>query len=266
MENRIYYFTGTGNSLYVARTLSSSLQFPDPTRIVRNDKGPTADESPVGVLGVVTPVYMYRLPHRVADFLSSAPAAAYCFLVAVHGGEPGGVFTEARRLRAATGRSLDAGYSVTVTGNYLPYGEALSGDDLERRLDAVDTKTAEIAEAVRSRLSHFDEESPFFARKVWPGPLYALGHRNIRRMDRQFTVDDNCNGCGTCVSVCPVENVSLEADRPLWHGRCEQCFGCINLCPQSAIQYRDKTIGLRRYRNPRVSLRDLRNGNVTGRT
>ena len=43
---------------------------------------------------------------------------------------------------------------------------------------------------------------------------------------------------GTCVEICPVENITLSKRRPVWHNQCINCFACYNLCPWRAIQVR----------------------------
>ncbi|MFC2099562.1 EFR1 family ferrodoxin [Candidatus Bipolaricaulota bacterium] len=74
-----------------------------------------------------------------------------------------------------------------------------------------------------------------------------------RERDGKFTVSDACVSCGTCVRVCPVDNIELSADRPVWKHHCEQCFACIHFCPECAIQLRGgKTQGRRRYHHPKI--------------
>ena len=67
-----------------------------------------------------------------------------------------------------------------------------------------------------------------------------------------------CNGCGTCVEVCPVENISLETGTPEWLNNCVQCMACIQWCPEEAIQYGDKTSDRLRYHNPEISMEDIK--------
>ena len=76
-------------------------------------------------------------------------------------------------------------------------------------------------------------------------------------MDKGFRVDETCNGCGVCKTVCPCGNIAWEAERPVWQHRCEQCLACIQWCPREAIQYGRKTPGYARYHHPEIRLRDL---------
>jgi ferredoxin len=48
-------------------------------------------------------------------------------------------------------------------------------------------------------------------------------------------IDDDCNGCGLCIQICPMHNFRLENKIIIPEGNCTLCFRCINKCPQKAI-------------------------------
>ncbi|MDE6203662.1 MAG: 4Fe-4S binding protein, partial [Lachnospiraceae bacterium] len=50
------------------------------------------------------------------------------------------------------------------------------------------------------------------------------------KIDRQ-----KCIGCGKCVGLCPMNNLSIDRDL-VWAGdQCTMCYRCINTCPKQAI-------------------------------
>ncbi len=56
------------------------------------------------------------------------------------------------------------------------------------------------------------------------------------------TVDKKkCNGCGTCVSICPVSVFDLKAGKsvPTRMTDCIACRSCEINCPQKAIVVKD---------------------------
>ncbi len=79
----------------------------------------------------------------------------------------------------------------------------------------------------------------------------------IPKMDREFWVDEKCNGCAICEKACPVSNIVMAAEKPTWLHQCEQCLACIQWCPKEAIQYGKKTPNYERYHHPEITLKDI---------
>jgi len=76
-------------------------------------------------------------------------------------------------------------------------------------------------------------------------------------MDKNYWVDEKCNGCKICEQICPVDNIKMEAGKPKWLGHCEQCMSCIQYCPQESIQYGKNTPKRKRYKNPRINISEM---------
>jgi len=254
---RIYYFTGTGNSLAVARMVAAKLGTEDAPELVPIASVTEEQEIPSEPMGLIFPIYMHRPPHIVMRFIERITTSPYVFMVAVNGGDVGRAFSTVSRLLRKRGVTLSAGFSVTMPSNYLPFGEAAPEEERKEVYRNASEKADEIVSVVSSRGSHFDKQANIFAALIHPGLMYAMGYNFINTLDRSFTADEDCNGCGICVRVCPVGNVRLEDGTPVWSGNCEQCFACIQFCPQTAIQYGDKTKGLRRYHHPDVTVADI---------
>ncbi|WP_274600542.1 EFR1 family ferrodoxin [Clostridium beijerinckii] len=81
--------------------------------------------------------------------------------------------------------------------------------------------------------------------------------KNLHLRDKDFWVDDNCNGCRLCEKICPVNNIQFNINKPICKHKCEQCAACIQYCPKEAIQWKTKTKKRRRYRNPNISINEL---------
>jgi ferredoxin len=88
-----------------------------------------------------------------------------------------------------------------------------------------------------------------------PTKLSFIESRQL--MDRALRADEDCNGCGICSRICPVNNIEMIGERPVWQHRCEQCFACLHWCPLEAVQFGSATAGGRRYHHPRVTLAEM---------
>lgn len=250
MQTRIYYFSGTGNSLHVARMLAKGLGEAEVAAIPQAIRQPPAQ--PVERIGFVFPVYMWGMPLIVERFCRQfqASSAAYCFGVVTCGGSAGGTLAQLERTLACCGLSLAFGAVVQMPGNYTPlYGappEAAQRKLFEKadvRLDAI------LAEIRGGRKGQVDRGS-WFGRTVMSGFVYRIGARHLAAGDVKFFADEKCNGCGLCAKVCPVGNIALQNGRPAWQHHCEQCMACLQWCPQVAIQFGPRTAGRRRYHHP----------------
>lgn len=49
---------------------------------------------------------------------------------------------------------------------------------------------------------------------------------------------ETCNGCGACLSVCPVEALSVQTKAKITESRCINCRMCLTACPVKAITCR----------------------------
>lgn len=54
--------------------------------------------------------------------------------------------------------------------------------------------------------------------------------------------EEKCVGCGKCVSICPMKNLSMEKNIVKSAGKCTMCYHCINICPRQAITLLGKRV------------------------
>lgn len=239
----IYYFSGTGNSLTVARRLADLLGEQMEAMTSAND---VADKQ----IGLVFPVYAWGLPRAVEDFIAqrlTLPSApdAYTYIVMTCGDDMGYADRVAGKLLLQAGRRLDAAFSVMMPNTYV----CLPGFDVDaeqlaaRKLSQTMEKLPEIANIIRYRQSATD---------VWRGPMPWLKTYVIRPLfdrllitDRYFHTEGTlCTSCGKCLRACPMGNMQKGEDgRPGWKGRCTGCLACYHACPAHAIRFGRMTDG-----------------------
>ena len=62
-----------------------------------------------------------------------------------------------------------------------------------------------------------------------------------------FHYTDKCISCGKCVTLCPLNNINLKNQKPVWGNNCTHCMACICGCPTQAIEYKNSTQNKGRY-------------------
>ncbi len=255
----IYWFSGTGNSLAVARDIARGVGGANLVPIAAHRERPVKVD---GTVGIVCPVYFYGLPLVVRDFLRQLDAgqADYVFVALTSGGFPGNAPAQARTLLRRAGRAPDAIFSVPAPGNYIAMYDVPSGDARQRSVSEAQAAVQQAAASARSR-ARVSVRPPLAARAT--NALFAATFgrwfaATCRRQDRKFEVTDACTKCGACIRACPVANIEPVDGHPRWCGRCEQCFACIHWCPVAAIQIRGRATAKRgRYHHPGVTLDDI---------
>ena len=123
MANVIYYYTGTGNSLWAARTLGRAIGGAElisiPSCRKKNRTIP-----PSSTVGLVFPVHIWGLPRTVRSFLGTVAESKpeYCYAVAVNAGQVSGTLVQLKRELEAKGTSLASGFKLVMPSNYIPWG------------------------------------------------------------------------------------------------------------------------------------------------
>ena len=118
MSTSIYYFTGTGNSLHVARTIAEQLGESKVINILRqNGQGMIEDKS--DTVGIVFPVFYMNMPVIVQDFVKKLrpDPNAYVFGIATCGGQSGNSIPMLDKLLQANGVRLSAGFTLKMVDN-----------------------------------------------------------------------------------------------------------------------------------------------------
>lgn len=228
----ILYFSGTGNSAWVAQGLAEATG----DRAV-NVTGP----GPVSVpdvaseerVGLVFPIYAWGAPEPVLALAArlDPPESAFAFAVCTYGSEAGNALD-------ALGRAfrLDGAYGIPMPNNYV------MGSELESRAVALE-KLSRARESIRAIAE--DVLSRRGGRRVDAGSLAGLKSGVVNRAFNKFgrgtasfAVTSACDGCGLCARRCPAGAIKMDGGRPVWSSpSCLMCSRCINGCPRSAIQY-----------------------------
>ena len=255
----IFYFTGTGNSLWVAKALSEAFGEPlisiaDELR--KEEKDLAYPVHPDERILFVYPVHSWGPAIPVTRFISRLTLGGYAgqpvYSVSTCGDECG--YTD-RLIGKALGKrtiSLTAAYSVIMPNNYilLPGFNVDSKEVEERKLQDAPARVAGIIEAIREHRQdalHQTGRMPGL-KSYWIHPLFA----HLAIGSNSFRVTDACISCGLCERICPTGTISMREGKPVWSNTCVQCVACIHRCPVRAIEYGKGMLVKGRYHHPEI--------------
>jgi ferredoxin len=259
MGRAIYYYSGTGNSLWTARTLAQELGDTELRSMAQVEGKQIVTED---VVGFVFPVHMWGVPRAVIDCLKKITLKpnTYCFALAVNAGQVSRTLIQLNQLLHGYGVKLGSGFDMVMPSNYIPWGGPCESEEQQKLFRAAQTKIKNIcAPAITALETRPVEKGPMWQRIVFTW-LYHLSFSKIPAMDKGFWVDDKCNGCTICEKVCPSHNIKMQAQKPQWSHKCDQCLACIQWCPQKSIQSGKKTPGFERYHHPDIKIADIMSG------
>ena len=253
MSTNIYYFSGTGNSLKIAKDLNNNLQDSKIIRICEANKELTSDIFSEKI-GFIFPVYYRGLPHMVESFIKNLEVnpKTYFFAIANFGSYAALTFQQIDKLLMYKGTTLSANFSIAMPGNmwfmYYPH----SKEDFTNRINDQNAKTVNIAKNIRNNIK---TEIVFVKDSVSEEKMYL--DFNPNDTVENFWTDCKCTGCGICSKVCPAKNIEIINNKPLWKNHCEQCLACLHWCPTEAIQYKNDSLNKKRYHNPFINVQEL---------
>ncbi len=285
MAIEIYYFSGTGNSLAVAREIGSQIggKVISISSLISKKRADTSDK-----IGIVFPAYMAQLngvPLIVEDFVKKIQdiRKKSIFAVCTCGGREDynalpAVKNLGKYVKKAGGR-LHSEFIVRMPMNNCDYG--FIPFPVEKDPETIINTSKTVINDICCRIRAGKREKNRSLKTVlnfFMKPLYAMlcglyiaeiakyskvqkatraNYRELlHKTDRSITVNEKCDGCGICAIVCPAKNIRIQNKMPVWQGRCETCLACMEWCPKKAVQHFWRKPGVY-YRHPSVKVKDM---------
>jgi ferredoxin len=264
MNTGIYFYSGTGNSLRIARCLKERLADAEIIPVIPLLKNkliiPEAE-----TVGIIFPVQSFSYPWVAAEFIRKLDLSRVDYIFAISSSHCFyKLFRDLEKFLPNNGK-FDAYYAIEMPQNYIPIFTPPSSERIKEEDKRMEEILDSAAKTITKKETHRPKDSPlWFPMSNLIFPLFTAFFRNYRLPDmgRSFYSNDKCNGCGICEKVCLADRIEMVNGHPHWINeiKCTYCFACLHLCPVQAVQIKGRNTEKKsRYHHPTVTVQDIIN-------
>ena len=249
------YFSGTGNSKYIAELFSQTMGAA--CYSIEENRDFTHLIAEEGTIAFCYPVYCSRVPRIMSEFtakyqkpLENKKVIILCTQM-MFSGDGARAFTD----------SFPRGFLNVIFAEHITMPNNIC--NIAVLPLAKENKARECVLRARQKVQDICDEikaGKIRKRGFNPGSR-ALGliqgvfYPPFKRTSLgRIWIDGDCDLCLLCVSACPMANFQLENGELSTKGNCMACCRCINLCPKKAIAVYLRTKVKKQYRGVDVIL------------
>lgn len=247
----VLYFSGTGNSLYIARKIAEALDerlISIAELVVKGVK--ELKIMPGESIGFVYPVIACAPPDVVTDFIKQTVFQGheghYIYSVFNCAGSPEYTSRIMKETCEKVHMEMKGYYSVLMPGNYITQKKHLPKEKVYQYLNNCDEAVDQIIKGIQAKMSNYKKEKHSF--------LLSYGLHKLAVLERteKFVFGEECVKCGKCVAICSMEAITMnKGEKPIRDmKKCAFCLGCVNVCPTRALNVGNKTQDNPQYINP----------------
>lgn len=244
------YFSGTGNSEYIARQFShkmnvachsieEKLDFQD---LIKNNK----------TIAFSYPVYGSCVPRSMREFVAKNQTAfknktiiIFCTQMVFSGDGAKALY-----------RLLPSKGVFVVYAEHFKMPNNISNFWLFPIREKERMCKLQIADK-KIEIACLNIKQGIVKRRGWGALSHLLGFiQNLSwpRIEKSkcgsFRAGTECNRCGLCVQICPTQNLAMGQDRIDHKNNCMLCYRCVNQCPQKAISVLLSAKPTKQYKGP----------------
>jgi len=245
----ILYFSGTGNSRYIAELLAEKTKdnILSLNQLIKHNKNEITSDKP---WVFICPTYAWRPPKVVFDFIKNSAfiGSKKVYFLLTCGVNTLNSIHYIRKCCEEKKWELLGFLEFIMPDNYIVLsGGKYSNEKIKEQLVLAEEKINQFADTIS-----FGNSLPVFRKnggiigKLVSGPINHLFYRFL--IDgKGFYATSACVECKKCVAICPLNNIEMDSNKPYWNNNCTHCMACIGHCPTGAIEYKNRTQGKERY-------------------
>jgi flavodoxin/ferredoxin len=244
MKAIVVYFSQTGSTRKIAEAIQRGiLEESCSCEVVALRHFDPVKLSDYDLVGLGTPVFYYREPFHVGDFILTLPPGngQHVFMFCTHGAVVGNTFPSMAEKFAARGYTVVGDFDcyADVSLQYGPKPYWTDGHPDEIDLEAAQNFGRTIVKQNYS-IKEGGEAVPQYRRvtdEFWCAYEELLDPEFLKSIFPRLRINmEKCSHCNKCADLCPVGGIDVEADPPRIQDPCICCFYCEKICPEYAIE------------------------------
>lgn len=247
MNGALCYFSGTGNTKWIANKISDYFKENDYNidffNIEYKEDFDLENINKYDFLIIGTPVYAGMEPRIVSNFLKKLPKGnnKKCIIYSTQGSNKASAAENISRIINKKGYDVFIQSSIKMTNNYyFAMGKKPTNEYITSTLKEAEVKCKNIVDGFIKGDKLIENTNSF---KLGVSKVLSKGFIKILpKLSKNMISKNDCDKCGLCVRNCPRGNITMENGRAVFHSKCMLCLRCIYLCPKNAITYKNKKI------------------------
>jgi ferredoxin len=245
------FFSATGNNLYLAKRIGG--EYYSIPKLLKEGQFEFEDDK----IGIVFPIYQLGIPSIVEEFLKKVKIKSnYVYGVISYGKFSGSAVSQLLEIGKKNGIEFSYIKTIIMVDNYLPVFDMKKQIENEPKKN-VEKNLAKIVQEINAQTKNIPQDSII---KKFITKCYRAFVDNSMIFDKNFRIEETCNGCSICTKVCPVDNIELINKKPVYKGKCIKCLACTHHCPNNAIRLKGEK-SKARFINQNVTLKEIINAN-----
>lgn len=233
----IHYFSGTGNTYHLVKTLKDNLinrGYEVSLLNIEKDKVKNLINYKLHIF--CFPIYGFGTPSIVLRYINGlSTIKSKAAILCTSAGAEGQALSHCKHLLRKKGFDVFFTDMITYTYNWTQIINPPTKDEEANLFKAAEVKISEVVKCVINYKTNFLKRNIIYLTLAW---IFFVGFSKVGRrvLGKSYIADSSCINCGKCEKLCPSQVIQINNGRPYWNLNCEGCQRCINMCPKRSIQ------------------------------
>ena len=244
----ILYFSATGNSEYIAKYIGylNNDEVINITDYLKQNKEMNFHSNTPYL--VVCPIYLSTIPSIIFKALITAKLEGnknIYFIMTCAGSGTSAAAVSLKKIAKKLNMNYRGVEHLSMPQDYLIFFKVSNEQANNEKMNKALERVPNLAKAIKEN-KDFNKDKVGLMHKLSIKPVEVI-FNGLCIKPKKFYSTKECIGCGLCSKLCPLNNIKIINNKPIWGKKCIHCTACINHCPKQAIEYGKKTIEKNRY-------------------